>query len=82
LVAKICARLKEMIRFRKEKRKRDLETESAKCSRRKVDAVECESGNVEAQWSNIKTLVRYDTMGDLVVKVWRGEQEGHGLHRK
>jgi hypothetical protein len=42
----------------------------------KLSAVECESGNVEMQWTSIKK----DTMSDLVGKV-EGEQESHGLHR-
>ena len=34
----------------------------------KPDATECESGNVEVQWNNIKKCV-LDTMSDLIEKV-------------
>jgi len=34
----------------------------------KLDATECESGNVEVQWNNIKKCV-LDTMCDLIGKV-------------
>jgi len=46
----------------------------------KLGAIECESGNAEVQWKNIKECV-LDTTSDLLVKL-RREQENHGLHRK
>jgi hypothetical protein len=35
---------------------------------KKLSAIECDSGNVEAQWNNIKECV-VDTLSDLVGKV-------------
>jgi len=43
-------------------------TNSAGYSRRKLGAIECDSGNVEVQWNNIKECV-LDTLSDLVGKV-------------
>jgi hypothetical protein len=45
-------------------------TESAGHSRRKLSANECESGNVEVQWNNIKKCI-LDPVGDSVGKVER-----------
>ena len=45
----------------------------------KLGAIECDSGNVEVQWNNIKECV-------LLSVIWLGksrrEQENCGLHRK
>jgi hypothetical protein len=76
LVAKICTRLKKIIRIQKQKPRWDLEKLYAQ--RQKVHnkleenlgAIKCESGNVEVQWNNIKKRV-LDTMSDLVGKVER-----------
>ena len=46
----------------------------------KLGAVECESGNAEVQWKNIKEC-GLDTISDLVGTVGR-EQENYVVHRK
>jgi hypothetical protein len=46
----------------------------------KLGAIECDSGNVEVQWNNIKDCV-LDTLSDLV-GTSRKEQENNGFHRK
>ena len=43
-------------------------------------AIECECGNVEVQWNNVKKCV-LDTRSDLVGKVDR-TNKSHGLHSK
>jgi hypothetical protein len=76
LVAKICTRLKKIIRFHKRKPKWDLEKlyaqrqEVHNSLEEKLGAMKCESGNVEVQWNNIKKFVS-DTMSDWVGKVER-----------
>jgi hypothetical protein len=40
----------------------------------KLGAIECESGNVEVQWKNIKECV-LDTISDLVGKVEKRARE-------
>ena len=75
LVAKICTRLKKIIRFQKRGPRWDLEKLYAQRQRvqdtleEKLGAICCESGNVEVQWNgNIKEYV-LDTISDLVGKV-------------
>ena len=70
LVAKICTRLKKIIRFQKRRPQWDLEKLYAQRQRveEKLGAVGCDSGNVEVQWNNIKECV-LDTISDLVGKV-------------
>ena len=46
----------------------------------KLGAVECDSGNAEVQWNNIKECA-LDTLSDLVGKVEK-RARNHGLHRK
>jgi hypothetical protein len=76
LVAKICTRLKKIIRFQKRKPRWDLEKLYAQQQEvhdsleEKLGAIKCESGNVEVQWNNIEKFV-LDTMSDLVGKVKR-----------
>jgi len=63
LVAKICTRLKKIIRFQKRRSQWDLEKLYAQRQRvqdtveEKLGAIGCDSGNVEVQWSNIKECV-------------------------
>ena len=74
LVAKICARLKKIIRFQKRRPQWDLEKLYTQKQRvqdtleGKLGAIECDSGNVEVQWNNIKECV-LDTLSDLVGKI-------------
>jgi hypothetical protein len=74
LVAKFCTRLKKVIRFQKRRPKLDLEKLYPQRQRvqdtleEKLSAMECESGNVEEQWKNIKECV-LDTTSDLAGKV-------------
>ena len=74
LVAKICTRLKKIIRFQKRRPQWDLEK---MCIQKqtvqdtlegKLGAIECDSGNVEERWNNIKECV-LDTLSDLVGNV-------------
>ena len=63
LVAKVCTRLKKIIRFQKSRPRWDLEKLSAERQRvqdtleEQLGAIECESGNAEVQWKNIKECV-------------------------
>ena len=74
LVAKVRAKLKKIIRFQKSRPGWYLEKLYAQRQRvqdtleEKFGAFECESGNAEAQWKNIKECV-LDTISDLVGKV-------------
>jgi malate synthase len=75
LIAKFCAILKKIINFQKGNldgiwRSYMLNAESARQSRRRTRAIECESVNMELQFNNIKKSV-LDTMSDLVGKVDR-----------
>jgi hypothetical protein len=76
LVAKICTRLKKIVRFQKRKPRLNLEKLYAQRQKvhdsleEKLGATKCESGNVEVQWNYIKRCV-LDTMSDLVGKVER-----------
>ena len=57
LVAKICTRLKKIIRFQKRRPQWDLETlyvQQQRVQDTLEGATECDSGNVEVQWKNIK----------------------------
>jgi len=78
--------LKKIIRFQKRRPQWDLEK---MCTKKqtvqdtlegKLGAIECDSGNVEVQWNNIKECV-LDTLSDRLGKS-RRKQENHGLHRK
>ena len=63
LVAKICTRLKKIIRL--QKRRPQLDFEKLYAQRQRVQntleeilgAIGCDSGNVEVQWNNIKECV-------------------------
>jgi hypothetical protein len=74
LVAKICTRLKKIIRFQKRRPQWDLEKLYTQKQRvqdtleGKLSVIECDSGNVEEQWYNIKECV-LDTLSDVVGKV-------------
>ena len=74
LVAKICTRLKKMIKFQKRRPQWDLEKLYAQRQRvqdtleEKLGAMGCDSGNVEVQWNNINECV-LDTVSGLVGKV-------------
>jgi hypothetical protein len=74
LVAKICTRLKKVIRSQKRRTRWDLEKLYAQRQRvqdtleEKLGAIGCDSGNVEVWWNNIKECV-LDTISDLVGKV-------------
>ena len=74
LVAKICTRLKKIVRFQKRRSQWDLEKLYAQRQRvqdtleEKLGAIGCVSGNVEVQWNNIKECV-LNTISDLVGKV-------------
>jgi hypothetical protein len=74
LIAKICTRLKKVIRFQKRRPRLDLEKLYPQRQRvqdtleEKLSTMECESGNVGVQWKNIKECV-LDTISDLVGKV-------------
>jgi hypothetical protein len=60
LVAKFRTRLKKIIRFQKLRPRWDLEKLYAQRQRvqetleEKLSAIECERGNAEVQWNNIK----------------------------
>ena len=85
LVAKFRTGLKKIIRFRKSRPRWDLEKLYAQRQRvqdtleGKLCAIECESGNAEVQWNNIKECM-LDNISDWLVKL-RREQENRGLHR-
>ena len=74
LVAKFGTRLKKIIRFQKSRPRWDLEKLCAQRRRvqntleGKLCAIECESGNAEVHWNNIKECM-LDTTSDLVGKV-------------
>jgi type I site-specific restriction endonuclease len=74
LIAKICTRLKKIIRFQKRRPQWILEklyTQKQTVQdtlEGKLGAIGCDSGNVEVQWNNIKECV-LDTLSDLVGKV-------------
>jgi hypothetical protein len=74
LVPTICTRLKKIIRFQKRRPQWDLEklyTQKPTVQDNlegKLGAIECDSGNIEVQWNNIKECV-LDTLSDLVGKV-------------
>ena len=71
LVAKICTRLKKIIRFQKRRPQWKFYTQKQTVRdtlEGKLGAIECDSGNVEVQWNNIKECV-LDTLSDLVGKV-------------
>jgi len=74
LVAKICTRLKKIIRFQKRIHQWDLEKLYTHKQRvqdtlqGKLGATGCDSGNFEVPWNNIKECV-LDTISDLVGKV-------------
>jgi hypothetical protein len=76
LVAKICTGLRKIIKFLKGKPRWGLEKLYAERQKvqdtleEKLGAVECERGNLEVQWNNIKKCV-LDTMSNLVGKVER-----------
>ena len=71
LVAKVHTRLKKIIRFQTSRPRWDLEKlytqrQSVQDTlEEKLGAIECESGNAEVQWKNIKECV-LDTISDLV----------------
>jgi hypothetical protein len=61
LVAKICNRLKEIIRFQTRRPQWDLEELYTQKKVQdnlegKLGSIECVSGNVEVQWNNIKNV--------------------------
>jgi hypothetical protein len=74
LVAKICTRLKKIIRFQKRKPQWDLEKLYVQRQRvqdtvkEKLGAIGCDRGNVEVQWNNIKEWV-LGSISDQVGKV-------------
>jgi len=75
LVAKICTKLKKIIRFQKRRPQWDLQKLYTQKKQRgqdtlegKLGAVGCDSGNVEVQWNYIKECV-LDTLSDVVGKV-------------
>jgi len=74
LVAKVRTRLKKIIRFQKSRPGWDLVMLYAQRQRvqdtleEKLGAIECESGNAEVQWKNIKQCV-LDTNRNVVGKV-------------
>ena len=74
LVAKFRTRLKKIIRFQKSRPRWDLEKLYARRQRvqdtleEKLCAIECESGNAEVQWNNIKECMLH-SISDLVGKV-------------
>jgi len=74
LVAKVRTRLKKIIRFQKSRPGWDLEKLYAPRQRvqdtleEKLGAIECESGNAEEKWKNVKECV-LDTISDLAGKV-------------
>jgi len=74
LVAKFRTRRKKIIKFQKSRPKWDLEKLYAQRQRvqdkpeEKLCSIECESGNAEVQWNNMKECM-HDTINDLVGKV-------------
>jgi len=62
LVAKFRTRLKKIIKFQKSRPRWDLEQLYAQRQRvqdtleKKLRSIECESGNAEVQWKNIKRM--------------------------
>ena len=74
LVAKVRTSLKKIIRFQKSRPRCDLKKLYAQRQsmqdtlEEKLSAIECESGNAEVHWKNIKECV-LDTVSDLVGKV-------------
>ena len=80
LVAKICTRLKKIIRFQKRRPQWDLEKLYAQLQRvqdtleEKLGAIGCDSGNVEMQWNNIKECVLI-SISDLVGKVEKRQRK-------
>ena len=74
LFAKVRTSLEKIIRFHKSRPRWDLEKLYAERQRvqatleGKLGAIECEIGNAEMQWKNIKECV-LDTISDLVAKV-------------
>ena len=62
LVAKACTRLKKILRFQKSRPRWDLEKLYDQRQRMQdtpeenFGAIECESGNAEVQWKNIKNV--------------------------
>jgi flagellar biosynthesis component FlhA len=74
LVAKICTRLKKIIRFQKRRLQWELEilyTQKQTVQNTlegKLDEIECDSESVEVQCNNIKECV-LDTLSDLIGKV-------------
>ena len=74
LIAKVRTRLKKTIRFKNSRPRWDLEKIHDQRHRvqdnleAKLGAIECESGNAEMRWKNIKERV-LDTISDLVGKV-------------
>jgi len=74
LVAKVRTRLKKIIRLQKSRPRWDLEKLYAQRQsvqdtlEEKLGAIECESGNAEVPWKNIKECV-LDTISDLAGKV-------------
>jgi hypothetical protein len=74
LVAKICTRLKKIIRFQKRRTQWDLEKLYTQKQRvqdtleGKLSVIQCDSGNVEVQWNNTRECV-LDTLSDVVGKV-------------
>jgi hypothetical protein len=74
LVAKICTRLKKIIRFQTRRPQWDLENLYTQKQRvqdtpeEKLGGIGCDNGNVEVQWNNVKECV-LDTLSDLVGKV-------------
>jgi hypothetical protein len=74
LVAKICTRLNKITRFQKRRPQWDLEKLYTRKQTMqdtlegKLGAIECDSGNVAVQWSNIKECM-LDSLSYLVRKV-------------
>jgi hypothetical protein len=74
LVAKFRTRLKKIVRFQKNRPRWDFKKLYAQRQRvqetleEKLCAIECESGNAEVQWNNIKECM-LDTISDMVGKV-------------
>jgi hypothetical protein len=64
LVAKICTKLKKIIRFQKRRPQWDMEKLYAQRQgvqdtlEEKLGAIRCDSGNVEVQWNNKKECGR------------------------
>ena len=74
LVVEVCTSLKKIIRFQKSRPRWDLEKLYTQRQRvqdsleEKLGAIECESGNSEGQWKNIKDCL-LDIISDLAGKV-------------